>query len=650
MKVKTITYLFVLIFLSNSQLWAQTSASKVEEYKKAVAISQQSGDPVLASFYLSELGIIYWRDKQYIEAIDKFNQAVEINLAINNYTTAIKNYSNIGMIYSEMQQPASALKFFEKSLEVSRQLSDARLITISLIDVANALNRLGRYKHSLLRLEEALVYCRQLNDPRLFRSAYEVMSRDYAELNDKENYQKFYNLYLSYQRILDDAHKKEQEERQRRLFEEEKRRTDELKKLQEINVLTIQQKELILKYTQDTLAMQDELIRLKNMEQEKIEAQNKLQQAELDKQKAVSEQQELRLARERLVNISILVGLVLAAVIAVIAVRGYRINKRANKLLAFQNEEISRQRDDIKRKSEDLEVAMEKINEQNINITKSINYAKRIQKSMMPRQELLQSYLPDSFILLKPRDIVSGDFYYFTHLNGQLNGRPGTAYRKDETQKASHKFIISAVDCTGHGVPGAFMSMIGYNLLEEITHRGVTQPHEILNQLHLGIKNALKQDVTENRDGMDMALCTFDPDTKTLEFAGAKNPLLIVRDGEMQLVRGDKYPIGGIQTDEEFSYSPFSLLIDRATCCYIFSDGYADQFGGDMGRKFLSRNLYDLIHSIHTLPMQEQRRILNDRIEEWRGTEYKQIDDILIMGFRLDEHSMQQLVTPVHPA
>lgn len=205
---------------------------------------------------------------------------------------------------------------------------------------------------------------------------------------------------------------------------------------------------------------------------------------------------------------------------------------------------------------------------------------------------------------------------------------------KKDKEKQAKKLVISAVDCTGHGVPGAFMSMIGYNLLDEITNKGITRPDLILEELHRGVRFALKQKETNNQDGMDMAICVVDREKKIMEFAGAKNPLIYIQNGEVQQIKGDKNGIGGKSDDHKFE--AHTIDVSLPTWVYMFSDGYIDQFGGDAGRKFMIKSFREMLFEIYEKPMPEQKDFLDKKIKEWIGTKYSQIDDILVLGFKLD--------------
>jgi ligand-binding sensor domain-containing protein/serine phosphatase RsbU (regulator of sigma subunit) len=266
---------------------------------------------------------------------------------------------------------------------------------------------------------------------------------------------------------------------------------------------------------------------------------------------------------------------------------------------------------EIKVQERTLELA-----QKNKDITSSIEYAKRIQEAILPQQDFIFKYLPYSFILYKPKDIVSGDFYWFGIKN--------------------NKKIIAAVDCTGHGVPGAFMSMIGHNLLNQIINEnGITSPSEILNQLNFGVQQALKQhENSETRDGMDVCLCVFDDATQKLNYAGAYRPLYIInKNKELKIIEGDKFPIGGAQISGERKFTEHTIYINEGDTFYLFSDGYADQFGGDKGKKFMLKRFQQLLIEIYDYSMKEQGELLDKNIEKWKnGTD--QVDDILVIGIR----------------
>ncbi len=266
----------------------------------------------------------------------------------------------------------------------------------------------------------------------------------------------------------------------------------------------------------------------------------------------------------------------------------------------------------------EIKLAQEKIEKQNRDITKSIQYAQRIQQAALTPKEFIDSLLPENFILYMPRDIVSGDFYWVTQVRD--------------------KILFTAADCTGHGVPGAFMSMLGIAFLNEIVGKldyEELQPNIILNTLREYVIRFLKQEDSphSSKDGMDMSFCVYDTTTDELYFAGANNPLWIVRDGSLIELPPDDMPIGIYYNSNE-SFTNHMIKVERGDMLYLFSDGYADQFGGPRGKKFMVKRFRQLILEISPLPLDIQQELLLKRHLEWKG-DRKQLDDILVMGVRL---------------
>ncbi len=284
--------------------------------------------------------------------------------------------------------------------------------------------------------------------------------------------------------------------------------------------------------------------------------------------------------------------------------------ERNHRLERIKLENIVQQRTaEIAQKNEELA-------ERNRDITDSIRYAKRIQNAVMPSKEKMQEILPDHFIVFRPRDIVSGDYYWVSEL--------GT------------KTVVAAVDCTGHGVPGAFLSMLGVAFLNEIVSKGLaTSAADILEHLREYIITSLKQTSKQggSQDGMDMALVIIDPEKQELQFAGANNPLIFISDGVSQSLKADKMPIGIYQRGDK-KFSNHSLSYKTGDTFYIFSDGYPDQFGGEKGRKFMRKRFQKLLADIQDKGMPEQGSILDMEFEKWKGS-LDQVDDVLVMGVRL---------------
>jgi serine phosphatase RsbU (regulator of sigma subunit) len=277
-----------------------------------------------------------------------------------------------------------------------------------------------------------------------------------------------------------------------------------------------------------------------------------------------------------------------------------------------QKEELEKQNDVIEEKNEKLQILYN-------DVTDSIKYALRIQQSILPPTSYVKKYIPDVFFLYKPKDIVSGDFYWF--------------------EEQGEDLFIAAVDCTGHGVPGALMSMVGNNILNRsVTDHILTDSAAILDELNEGVSRALRvgqEDAQGSKDGMDITLCRINYNKNLLQYAGAFNPLYRIRNGELEEFKANKFPIGHYAEDPDLKYTNLDFEIQKGDTYYIFTDGYADQFGGPKGKKFLYKRFKELLLQICTLPMAEQQRLLDKEITEWMGDSEPQLDDILVIGFKI---------------
>ena len=268
----------------------------------------------------------------------------------------------------------------------------------------------------------------------------------------------------------------------------------------------------------------------------------------------------------------------------------------------------------VKERTKEVVKQKEIIEETNKHITDSIKYAKRIQEAFLPTEHNISSLLRNAFVLYKPKDIVSGDFYWI--------------------EKKENKILFAVVDCTGHGVPGAFMSIIGFNGLNQVVNEyNYSKPSDILTHLNKNISNTLRQKVEDSkiRDGMDVAICSLDLENKTLEFAGAFSPLFILRNGEILKTKGDKQPIGNFVGEQNFEFTNHVIQLQSSDKIYIFSDGFVDQFGGAGGKKLKYNSFRKLLLDNYQKSMSEQKIAINAFFETWRAG-YEQIDDVCMIG------------------
>ncbi len=503
------------------------------------------------SFY--SIGGIHLYNKEYEQALDLFNEALKIKYKLSDKVGLGNCYYQIGLINSLQKDYETALDNLFESIRYKYSIDDKKGLALANYRIGNLYLLQLKPTQSETYIHKSIKLAKEIGDK-------EILLEDYKILYEIYSGKKKYKEALNYHQIF-------------------KAYADSIKNENTIKVV----EELSVRYETEKKEKENEIL-LRN---------NEIKTLTIQKQKTFG------LFLFGVIALVILIGIILFLL--------YRSKQKTNKIISHKNMLLSEQNIQIGNQKKEIEL-------KNKNLTDSIVYAKRIQDAMLSDVKKLNEYLDDSFILFKPKDIVSGDFYWF----GQ----------KD------NKFIIAAIDCTGHGVPGAFMSMLGNSFLNQIVFNlGITSPEIILDKLSSEVQIALKQAETNNQDGMDMALCTIDLKTRSLEFAGAKNPLVIIQIGEAERIKGDRLPIG-ISYGKETSFRKHLIDTKKPSYFYMFSDGYADQFGGPENNKFMIKRLENLLLEIHEKPMETQREILDTTICEWMKDE-DQIDDILVVGFKL---------------
>ncbi|MCB0402290.1 MAG: DUF4154 domain-containing protein [Flavobacteriales bacterium] len=342
---------------------------------------------------------------------------------------------------------------------------------------------------------------------------------------------------------------------------------------------------------QNLLAIQQEYAQIeKNLKEKEVLVQR--QNKKIDEQGNVIITKESTIEEQKNIIWMSIIFLVAVSALGGLAYRSYRLKNKANKTIVAQKEEIE---------------------EQHREITDSINYAKRIQNAILPPLPLVKEYLPDSFILYQPKDIVAGDFYWMEKVNGHV--------------------IYAAADCTGHGVPGAMVSVVCHTAMNRAVNEFMlTRPHEILDKTREIVLETFEKSSEDVNDGMDIALSSIDFKHHKLCFAGANNGLCLVRDHEVIQVSPDKQPIGKYRDMKPFTNQEVDLK--SGDVIYTFTDGFPDQFGGPKGKKFMYKAFRNLLLEIHQKPMEEQHEILINTFNEWRG-DVEQVDDICVIGVKI---------------
>ena len=554
---------------------------------------------------------LLWTNNCFKEATTYYTISLDINEKLGKQNAIKVISSNLGLIYSDLEDYANSFKYFNKSLEIKRKEGNKLEIASELLNVAHVLKYMNRLEEANEKLLESVNISKEFNEMKLMKRAYGMLAENYETLGNSEKSFEYFNLFSSLDNYL----------KQQQIKETEEKTKQQIKEMQGVTQQVIQEKQATekeLRTAEDSLKNTSDSLR-------KVEAISLERQLQIDLLSKEKQLQDLKVKRQKTINLFVFVAAILLGIIAFILFRGYKQKQRSNALLTAQNKEILRQK--------------EEINKQNINITNSINYARRIQNAILPPIQDLEYFVPESFVLFKPRDIVSGDFYWFSDLELNI-----IISRKEKKKKGlaanidKNKFIISAIDCTGHGVPGALMSMISYNLLYNTISSGITKPSEILDHLHTGIITGLKQsEKSEVQDGMDLSLCFVDKKNKKIEFAGAKNPIVYIKNGNLYRIKGDNQSIGGqIFNDNERIFTNHEIEIDGPLTVYLFSDGFPDQLGGEEGKKYLFINFKKLLLDIYPLPFTKQKEILENKLEEWRKGQFAQLDDVLVIGFKID--------------
>ncbi|MEM6297087.1 MAG: SpoIIE family protein phosphatase, partial [Bacteroidota bacterium] len=645
--------------------------------EEILELSRQQGDSVSTAVALNNLGYGLRFLGRYKESEKLFRDALRLQKRIKR--PEIENalvWMNIGIVQQNQGKYEEALESLRLATSILESENDKKTLAQAYQLLSSVYFNAGDFYNARIFNDKAEALAKETTQNELLTDAYQLSSLIYQEQADYqealEAYKDFLDLrdsltlaaQLQQQRLLQEQQTLERsEERLKLLFADQevqeleaKRQQLELEKqASELEVLRrdqalqkaeLERQELAQKQSRQQLLLtrnQLEAERQKRAIQE-LREREEIQAAELEKKRLVEarQKQELELAEEQRKSLEkdkalsdlalesereqkqFLFGIIALGILLTILIAFVLWNtRRKNKQLAEQKNEIEEQNQELAQLNEEmtqqkqaLAMANESLNTAYIQITDSVRYAQRIQDSIMVEPKSALHHFEDGFIFFKPRDIVSGDFYWFS----------------DEHDP---RVVLAAVDCTGHGVPGAFMSLIGNDLLNGLVNiGGVTDPAEILTQLSAQVSKTLQQDRTDNRDGMDMSLIVLDKEKQTLEFAGAKNPLLVIQEGERKKIKGSRSSIGGDKRKPDpYVTHTFPLNPEGENYFYIFSDGFQDQFGGKDGRKYMTKRFYALLESIHSLPMDEQHKRLEKEFKSWLKNE-KQIDDVLVIGIK----------------
>ena len=585
---------------------------------KAYDLANANKDPFLKCKTTLRLGIVYQNITNYKKATQLYKEGLRLAEQLNNKKLLAQAYNCFGNLFGLQKQLDQASEYFKKALVLSKELNDVRKVSVILSNLANieyskayvsnnykkcnlayqeaydwaiaakdteqivsvvgnwgmSYSDEGNFKLSVEKISYAIAMAEKANKKSDLISLYHYLGRTYSFMKE------FSKSLAAYTKSLDLAFE----------FKDTDFQSENYYCLAELNYSTGNYKEAYdyfekYKTTEDTISSKAVINELNSI---KVQYDTEKKQKEIELLKVNAN-------KDKIMKTSLFVGSLFLLALAFLLFNRYKLKSKTNNILEKQNSIIS---------------------EKNKDISDSINYAKKIQDAILPSLSEIKKVFPDSFILSIPKDVVSGDFYWFS-------------------ENADYKLFVVA-DCTGHGVPGAFMSMIGNTLLNNIVNERKNYiPNIILNELRNGIISSLKQgEGSPNKDGMDISLICINKTTHVLQAACANNPIWIVKhDKSIIEIKADKQPIGYTFANQ-VDFTLKTVELEKGDIVYQFTDGYADQFGGEKGKKYKYNKLKETLLEMNNQPLNQQGDILKNTFITWKG-DLAQIDDVLVSGIKI---------------
>lgn len=563
--------------------------ASLTHYSEALSIFEKYNyKDGLAGVYIN-LGLLYEDMLNQEQAIEYYNKSLAISIENNDIVAEAACYTNLGNIYCDQQKYDKAIEALELSLKLKRSIGNKK-------GEGTSLNNLGATYYAMNNKDKALQY---------FLEAYKI----YMDLND------FKSSFASCNNIGSIYHEKKQYDAAMEYYLKAYNVALKLgsisKKIVCLESLTLLNRDMgnfkqATDYSIECWSLKDTLY---NKDQAKITTEMQTRFS-TEKKQQENEILNLKVKSESFIKTIFIIATCLFLAIAFFIFRGLRQKQKANIALEEKNKIIEEQKQTVENQKHIVE-------EQNKDITDSIRYAERIQTAILPPDKQWYSLFPQSFVFYKPKDILSGDFYWIEQ-KGDL-------------------IFVAAADCTGHGVPGALISIVNYNLLNKaVLEKDLNDPADILNYVNHQLTLALHQTYQESsvKDGMDISLCVLNTKTFELQFSGANNPIYIIQQKEFNQLNANKFPVGAFVDEQVQSFTSTKIQLQKNDVIYLFSDGYADQFGGEKGKKFKYKQLKDLLQDSQDVSMTEQYSVLENKFYNWKG-KLEQVDDVLIIGIKV---------------
>lgn len=534
-------------------------------YYSGLTILLKINNEQLSAISYNNIGLIHLNRKNYSYALMYFQKARAIQTRLNDAFNLSQSTSNLASLYEAQNNFELALKFYEENLVLQEQLNYRKGIAVTLGNIARIYLKLGKTNEALAKAKKALEIIQEVGFPDYISSTSLLLSQIYEK---QGNYKDAFVMHVLHKKMSDS------------LSSSENKRASVQKELQ---------------YEYDKKVTTDSL---------KIAASKKITEA--------------KFVQEKTQRYALYAGVFVLICVAIFIFNRLQVTKKQN--LIIENQKLQ-----VELKNEEITHQKELVDEKQKEIIDSINYAKRIQQAVLTGEDVWNKISKEHFILFKPKDIVSGDFYW--------------AYNTP-----NNRSVFALADCTGHGVPGGFMSMLGNSFLNEIVvENKIFKADQILNKLRAKIINALEQKGgTQQKDGMDMSLCVWNKLDNTLEFAGANNPLWLLRtvvsssgveNKQLEEYKADKMPIG-LYLETETPFTSVTIQLQAGDIIYLSTDGYADQFGGPKGKKLKYKPLIESLIKNSSLPMTEQKMVLDTTFNDWMN-KHDQVDDVSLIGVKV---------------
>jgi serine phosphatase RsbU (regulator of sigma subunit)/Tfp pilus assembly protein PilF len=583
----------------------------IESYLNSIKILEELGDKRNMSACYTNIGLVHYEQGSYDKAIEYIQKALAINEELGYKRAASICYLNIGMISHKQGFYDKAIEGYNKALKLFEELGDKRGTSESNHNLGEIYLDQGSFDKAAEYYLKALKIYEELGD----KKGMALIGVNIAKLNisladsvavTESQRLKYLNQAVMY------GNKSIVNAKEMKLLPTTKEAANIL--MTAYNKLGNYKKAIefagILITAQDSMFREDKTRAIQEMST-RYETEKKQQQIELQESQLIAK--DARIKQQKIFRNALIGGLGAIVLIVIVIAYAYRQKQKDNKKITEQNERIIKANEELKELNETT-------NRQKDEIISSIQYAQRIQSAILPPQTYITELLNENFIFYKPKEIVSGDFYWIKQVKQYI--------------------ILVSADCTGHGVPGALMSMLGISYLNEIVHKKeVTQANHILNELRKRIKHSLRQTGTkeEPKDGIDLALCVIDTKNKIMQYSGANNPLYIIsnHNGESVFneIKADPMPVG-VHFSIDNSFTNHEIQLETGDTFYISSDGFLDQNGGTNNQRFTSKKFKELLFEIHDKPMPEQKEMLEQILKDWMG-EHPQRDDILVIGARV---------------